>query len=239
MGIFFKAFLEADPFGKMIFLTLFSLSGISSFFFIYKIWALKKVKIEAQLFLRSLKKQKNFILNLEVAKLYRPLGYTLPHPFRGLYVLLKEKAIEILDKNRFFTSKEKTYLSRTDIELLESHLHLQMTKEKERLEKHLFILPTTVTLAPFLGLLGTVWGILITFGQLQAGHSLLSNGAILGGLSTALTTTVFGLLIAIPALIAYNYLKNLSRHFEIEMQDFSHFLLSTVELQYRQVDLEK
>jgi biopolymer transport protein TolQ len=83
-----------------------------------------------------------------------------------------------------------------------------------------------------------VWGILITFGELQAGHSVSSNSIILGGLSTALTTTVLGLLIAIPALIAYNYLKNLSHHFTTEMRDFSHFLLSTVELQYRKVDIE-
>ncbi len=239
MSIFLKAFLEADPFGKMIFFALFFLSGVSSFFLVYKIWVLKKVKAHAQIFIRFIEKQKNFVLNLDIEKLPNPLDHHFPHPFQGLYITLKEKAIEILDKNHFFTSKEKIYLSRTDIELLESHLYLQMTKEKEILEKNLFVLPTTVTLAPFLGLLGTVWGILITFSQLQAGHSLLSNGAILGGLSTALTTTVFGLLIAIPAVIAYNYLKTLSRYFTIEMQNFSHFLLSTIELQYRQVDVEK
>ena len=82
----------------------------------------------------------------------------------------------------------------------------------------------------------TVWGILVSFGELQAGHAATSNGVILGGLSTALTTTVLGLLIAIPALIGHSYFKALIRQFCLEMGKFSHFLLSTVELQYRKVD---
>jgi biopolymer transport protein TolQ len=105
------------------------------------------------------------------------------------------------------------------------------------LEKDLFILSTSVTLAPFLGLLGTVWGILVTFSELQAGSSAGSNTAIIGGLSTALSTTVLGLVIAIPALIAYNYLKNNLRMFTSDMEDFLHNLISTLELQYRKVDI--
>ena len=100
------------------------------------------------------------------------------------------------------------------------------------------MLSTIVTLAPFLGLLGTVWGILVAFNELQGGASLGSSTALLGGLSTALTTTVLGLLIAIPALIGYNYLKNAIRSYEKEMEDFGGYLTAQVELQYRQVDLK-
>ena len=85
---------------------------------------------------------------------------------------------------------------------------------------------------------GTVWGILITFSELQKGGSISSNAVVLGGLSTALTTTVLGLLIAIPALIAYNYLRNVNKEFYTEMHDFSHLLLSTIVLQYRKVDVQ-
>lgn len=231
MGTFFQAFTQADAFGKLIFFALFALSALSWFFLIHKIWGLNQVKRHAKAFGRVILKQKDSLLQLEL-----PKGHL--HPFRHLYGVAREKTVEILDKNHFFASHQPNYLSRTDIELLDSHLQSSIAKQREKLEKNLFVLSTTVTLAPFLGLLGTVWGILITFGELQAGHSVTSNSVILGGLSTALTTTVLGLLIAIPALIAYNYLKNACRHFTTEMRDFSHFLLSTVELQYRKVDVE-
>lgn len=164
----------------------------------------------------------------------------LAHPFLNVFTVLKRKLKEILDKNIFFTQqaqkKVTTYLSKTDLEMIDSHVQIAIAKEKERLEKNLFILSLAVTLAPFLGLLGTVWGILITFGELQQGDLVSSNKVVLGGLSTALTTTVLGLLIAIPALVAYNYLKNKSHLFLIEMRDFAQSLVSTVELEYRSVD---
>lgn len=236
MGTFFQAFYQADAFGKMIFFALFALSVISWFFLILKIWTYHQVKRQSKIIKRAITLQKDSLLNIKVEGLKQKRK--VPQPFRHLYRLIQEKTVEILDKNHFHLSANQNFLSRTDVELLDSHLQSTIAREREGLEKNLFILSTTVTLAPFLGLLGTVWGILITFGELQAGHSVSSNSIILGGLSTALTTTVLGLLIAIPALISYNYLKNLSRHFTTEMRDFSHFLLSTVELQYRKVDIE-
>ena len=100
------------------------------------------------------------------------------------------------------------------------------------------MLSTIVTLAPFLGLLGTVWGILLTFSNLQM-HSLTSgNSAVLAGLSMALATTVVGLIVAIPALVAYNYLKTSVKDIAADMENFSHRLLTTVEIQYRKVDIK-
>ena len=231
MGTFFQAYAQADFFGKLIFFGLFLLSCLCWVFLIQKLLVVRQVKRESKRFQRLAETHKEEILNLKTNS---------GCPFSTLYQSLKEKTVQILDKNHYFTSEmggHQNYLSHTDMEFLTSHIHTAVAKQREKIEKNLFILATTVTLAPFLGLLGTVWGILITFGELQAGHSVSSNSVILGGLSTALTTTVLGLLIAIPALIAYSYLKNLSRHFTMEMHDFSHFLLSTVELQYRKVDV--
>ena len=127
-------------------------------------------------------------------------------------------------------------LSFADIGLMEGYLGNVISHHKKELEKNLFILSTTFALSPFLGLLGTMWGILLTFSELQ--HSMGStNEAVLAGLSLALTTTVLGLIGAIPALIAYNYLKSRIGDFEIEMEGFSHEILSAVELNYRQVSM--
>jgi len=231
MGTFFQAFAQADFFGKLIFFGLFLLSSLCWVFLIQKFLVVRRVKRESKRFQRIAETHKDEILTVKVIS---------RSPFSSLYQSFKEKTVQILDKNHYFAAElngEQNYLSYNDMEFLGSHLFATALKEREKIEKNLFVLSTTVTLAPFLGLLGTVWGILITFGELQAGHSVSSNSVILGGLSTALTTTVLGLVIAIPALIAYSYLKNLSRSFTNEMHDFSHFLLSTVELQYRKVDV--
>lgn len=99
-------------------------------------------------------------------------------------------------------------------------------EQRKFLEKGLFFLPTVVSLAPFLGLLGTVWGILLTFHELQHGAAVQGNATVMGGLAMALGTTVVGLLVAIPALVSYNYLRAQIRHFCVEMETFSEHLLA-------------
>ncbi len=94
-----------------------------------------------------------------------------------------------------------------------------------------------MTLAPFLGLLGTVWGILITFSELQ-NHALSNaNSTVMGGLAMALGTTVVGLIVAIPALLFYNYLKTSSNRFNSELEDCAQKLISSVELHYKKIDV--
>jgi biopolymer transport protein TolQ len=106
------------------------------------------------------------------------------------------------------------------------------------LDKYVYALATVVALGPFLGLLGTVWGILTTFSDMQTQVGGNTSQMVLGGLSLALTTTVLGLIDAIPALIGYNYLKNDIRDFETEMHCFSNGILANVEMQYRKVDVK-
>ena len=238
MSTFFQAFCQADPLGRVIFFALIALSVVSWFFLVYKIYDLMQIKRCAELLMRGIKSQKKSFLGLTVPDIVRPKRGARFEPFSDLYLLVRKKTVEMLDKNNSHVRAAENYLSRTDVELLSSYMEATLVTKRTMLEKHLFILPTTITLAPFLGLLGTVWGILTTFGELQAGHSALSNSVVLGGLSTALTTTALGLFIAIPSLVGYSYIKNLNRHFFAQMQEFGHFLLSTVELQYRKVDVE-
>jgi biopolymer transport protein TolQ len=151
--------------------------------------------------------------------------------------------VEILNKNIYFSSQNagkeraQVHLSHVDLEIVETHVLTTISAQTKKLEKNLFILSTIITLGPFLGLLGTVWGILITFSELNAGGSAGSNTAVLGGLSTALSTTVLGLVIAIPALVSYNYLRNSIKNYSSDMEDFLYQLLCSVELQYRKADV--
>jgi len=134
--------------------------------------------------------------------------------------------------------QQLSFMSPSDIELVESHLVSNISKQTKTLEKNLFVLSTIVSLAPFLGLLGTVWGILNTFSDLQA-QTMIGNTSqlALNGLSLALATTVVGLIDAIPALIGYNFLKNRIHNYRMTMEEFSTNILASVEFHYRQVDV--
>ena len=186
---------------------------------------------------------KERLLHLDLDELPKPKNRSVPHPYAEIFRDLKTKTVEVLNKNLHFSAqkngeqKTEVYLSPDDLGIVESFVLTTISAQVKRLEKNLFILSTIITLAPFLGLLGTVWGILITFSELGQGASAGSNMAVLGGLSTALATTVMGLIIAIPALVSYNYLKNAVRNYSSGMEEFLYQLLSSVELQYRRADV--
>lgn len=242
-NVFFSAYFQADFFGKMIFLGLFTLSVICWVILIQKVWLTKRVKRVSFAFQASLNKHREQLLDLDLAGLPRPTKSEIPHPFAHIFSSLREKTVEVLNKNHYFSSKGSSengavYLTEPDLDLIESYALTAVSKQSKLLSKNIFVLATIVTLAPFLGLLGTVWGILLTFSELQTGATIGSNQVILGGLSMALATTVLGLLIAIPALIAYNYLKNSMKDFSSDMEDFLYSMLSTLELQYRKVESE-
>jgi biopolymer transport protein ExbB/TolQ len=97
-----------------------------------------------------------------------------------------------------------------------------------RLESQMIILSTAVSGAPFLGLLGTVWGVMETFADVAiAGKANLA--AMAPGVSAALITTVTGLLVAIPAMFGYNYLITSLRGMIVELDNFSAELASEIE----------
>ena len=97
-----------------------------------------------------------------------------------------------------------------------------------RLESQMILLATAVSGAPFLGLLGTVWGVMDTFGGVaQAGSANLA--AMAPGVSAALITTVTGLLVAIPAMFGYNFLVTSIRASIVQMDNFAAELSSEFE----------
>jgi len=102
-----------------------------------------------------------------------------------------------------------------------------------RLESQMILLATAVSGAPFLGLLGTVWGVMDTFSDVaKAGSANLA--AMAPGVSAALITTVTGLLVAIPAMFGYNFLVTTIRAMTVDMDNFAAELAS--EFEHRYVD---
>jgi biopolymer transport protein ExbB/biopolymer transport protein TolQ len=93
-----------------------------------------------------------------------------------------------------------------------------------KLKRGMSVLATIGATAPFVGLFGTVIGILNAFQQI-ATQKTSGIGAVAGGISEALVTTAFGLLVAIPAVMAFNYFTGRIENFDVEMDNSSSELI--------------
>ncbi len=221
MGAFVNAYLQSDLFGKMIFWALFVLSTSSWTILIYKIWQLSHVRRLSRQFADLFAEKKEQPLHFQFHSL--PIKLGVPHPFFEVYKTAKQASLQLL--------RNREHLAPADLQLIETQTHFSASSQSKQLESQLFILSTIATLGPFFGLLGTVWGILVSLSQMPKGT--LSNAAMLSGLSMALATTVIGLLIAIPALVGYNCLKNSNREYKRELDHFTYQLLAAIEMQHR------
>jgi biopolymer transport protein ExbB len=145
-------------------------------------------------------------------------------------------AIRVADKERVFTP-----LAEAALDAAESHapsallarvdqnervlraLRQALTASQRRLEFGHVLLASVGSTAPFVGLLGTVWGIYHALGSIAAsGQAMIENVA--GPVGEALIMTAFGLVVAIPAVLAYNVLGRMQRHLSEELDGFAHDL---------------
>ncbi len=107
----------------------------------------------------------------------------------------------------------------TSLPSLERSLARAISVELQGIARWTPLLATTAAAAPFIGLFGTVWGIMVAFRDIGMSGST-SIVAVAPGISEALINTAAGLAAAIPALIAYNYFVNRIRRLKAAMQDF-------------------
>ena len=115
------------------------------------------------------------------------------------------------------------------VDLVERALNRAMTAETSKLEKSLVFLATTGSSAPFIGLFGTVWGIMNSFIGLAGSKGVPSLEVVAPGIAEALIATAIGLAAAIPATVAYNYFISKVRALEVEMENFCAGFLNTAE----------
>lgn len=107
-----------------------------------------------------------------------------------------------------------------------------VTMESIRLIQLVPFLATTGNIAPFIGLFGTVWGIMNSFHSIAYQRGATSLAAVAPGISEALVATAAGLAVAIPAVIGYNYFTQKIRILESEMESFSADFINIVESDY-------
>ena len=129
------------------------------------------------------------------------------------------------------TTESHRRLSLNQLETLRSVVDRNVADGALNLESQMGGLATAVSAAPFLGLLGTVWGVMDAFaGMAESGSAALS--AVAPGISGALLTTIVGLLVALPSMIGYNLLSANIRHVSVQMDNFSQEFISAIQNNY-------
>lgn len=139
----------------------------------------------------------------------------------SLYRIYHIGAAEI--RHRFSNSQRAPVLSAVSIAAIRAALDSGVVKEMQRLNRLMVVLTIAISGGPFLGLLGTVVGVMITFAAIAASGDVNVN-AIAPGIAAALVATVAGLGVAIPALFGYNYLisriKDLTNDIQVFVDEF-------------------
>ncbi len=127
----------------------------------------------------------------------------------------------------------KKHISLKSMEHVKRLVENAVAQESLKLESGLILLAIAVSGGPFLGLLGTVWGVMDTFaGIARSGNP--SMQAMAPGVAAALATTVAGLLVAIPSMFGYNWLVHNLRVRTVELDNYAQELVSKMETEYLQ-----
>ena len=194
---------------KVVLLILLGFSILSWAIILAKWSAFKRARVQSGRFLRAFRKANRLQDVSSVAEQFKP----------SPLVAVFEGGVEEL-RRQGGVARNVTSVQRA--------MQIASSEELSRNEGRLTLLATTGSVAPFIGLFGTVWGIIDAFHGLgTAGAATLR--AVAPGVSEALITTAAGLFAAIPAVIAYNQFTQTMREFGARMDDFALEFLNVVE----------
>jgi biopolymer transport protein TolQ len=197
---------------KFVLITLLAFSLISWAIILTKWSLLRRARIQSGRFLRAFRKAQRLQDLAAVSDQFRPSP--LVGVFEGGYNEYKRQ----VGTNAHVRS----------LTAIQRGMQIGASEEITRLERNLPWLAITAAVTPFIGLFGTVWGIIDAFHGLgTAGAATLR--AVAPGISEALITTAAGLAAAIPAVIAYNLIGSSIRTFASRSDDFSLEILNSVE----------
>ena len=216
---FLKLIIEAGPVVKLVLLLLIFFSVFSWAVIFFKRKTLKKANIQSGKFLESFRTSKSLNEVNEAAKKYKdsPLSTLFRAGYKELATLTK--------------SNPETVLNPSKLESLNRILIKASNSEVSKLESMMSFLATTGSVTPFIGLFGTVWGIMDSFHRIGIIRSA-SLVTVAPGIAEALIATAAGLFAAVPAVIAYNHYLHKIKRLISEMEDFSIEFLNIAERLY-------
>jgi biopolymer transport protein ExbB/TolQ len=153
-----------------------------------------------------------------------------------LFTTYQEGCLELDTRlKRLNGAVRQEHISIKSMEHVKRTLERVVARESLKLESGLILLAVAVSGAPFMGLLGTVWGVMAAFADVaKEGSATLT--ALAPGVSAALVTTVAGLLVAIPSMFGYNWLVHNLRVITVELDNFAQELASKMETEFLKDD---
>lgn len=213
---FFQLVTEGGAIAQIVLVILLIFSLVSWAVILYKFWQFSRAERQTKTFLDVFRKSSKFS---EVQAVCRTLTES---PLTGLFLAGYGELNSQL-RGPGGESKPAPGAARPTLKSLDAvdrALLRATTVEMNRLENRVTFLATTASITPFIGLFGTVWGIMDSFQRIGvAGSSSLA--VVAPGIAHALIATAAGLFAAIPAVYFYNHFTNRVKHFSGEMDDFS------------------
>ena len=214
--------LNAGPVAKFVLAVLCALSIVCWALIVEKWWQFGRIRRESLRFLKVFRDGRRFSVVLNGAKKHRE------SPLAQLYIAgCQEAAVpygggDMID-HALDEAEEGIPPERVDA--VNRAMRRAASAEVARMERFLPVLASTASAAPFIGLFGTVWGVMTAFhGIGQQGSASLA--VVAPGISEALIATAAGLGAAIPAVMGYNYYVNRVKHWATEMEGFALDLLN-------------
>lgn len=215
--------LQAGPVGQLVMLTLliFSLVSWAIVFSKYRLY--RKVRLDSEDFLETFWTSNNLSEAHEAAEEFEfsPEASVF---IAGYNELQKINRVRSNDEN----SADTLEMQLATMDNLKRAIRKTEIQEINQLGSALPFLATTGSATPFIGLFGTVWGIMASFHDIGLRGSA-SLAVVAPGISEALVATAAGLAVAIPAVIFYNYFSNKLFTIDSEIQNFSTDFLNLVE----------
>jgi biopolymer transport protein TolQ len=204
-----QVMLHAGPVSKTVLLILMTFSLLSWVVIIRKSLLYRRSRVISEQFRASFKRSTDW------RELKQQVEKFALSPLVGLFVAGYG---EVTYQLRGVGPEARTQLR--SMEAVERALQRASVVEMGRLERSLGGLATVAAVSPFIGLFGTIWGIIDAFRGIGAtGNANLATVA--PGISEALVATAIGLVAAIPALMAYNFFQGQLKQFQTELDDFS------------------
>lgn len=212
----FSYFTNAGLVVKIVMLILFAVSIISWTIIFQRRIILKQARIAIQEF------EAEFWSGIDLGKLYAQISHT-KSSIQGL------KVIFLAGFKEFARLRQQPHIQpEAIIEGVQRGMRIAYSKESDRLEQHLSFLATVGSISPYIGLFGTVWGIMTSFQALTGTAQQATIAMVAPGISEALVATAMGLFAAIPAVIAYNRYSNqverLLNHYGAFQEELSNIL---------------
>ena len=203
-----QLFIRADFVVKSVIIILIACSIYSWAVIIEKFKLFKKINNESENF------EDKFWKSKSAETFYNTLPLNVEDPMSNVF----KDSMQILLK-----SKSKSNLNERMSSMLEANIEKQISK----IEKGFTFLATVGSTAPFIGLFGTVWGIMNSFQSIAISRNT-SLAIVAPGIAEALFATALGLLAAIPAVVAYNKFNNDSKKYSQKLENFSKRFLSII-----------